>query len=215
MQSERETTRFIETNRLIEQTFGRPKRLLEIGSAEGHQSSYLADICDQLVSTDVSQRALTRARRRCPSGTFLLGDVLSDGGDLVHFPIIRNQPAPPPDHPMRGYPLGGREGVRAGADFNRTENALALDNFDLVVACEVLYYVSDVPSALKRMERLGQNCLVTFCDRESQAMLEHMRPVPLAGKDLIRHGETSWHVMWWQSREPFTKVADCVASPGL
>ena len=44
---------------------------------------------------------------------------------LEHFPIIRNQPTPPPGHPIRGYPMGGREGVWAGADFVWSKNALA------------------------------------------------------------------------------------------
>ena len=43
---------------------------------------------------------------------------------LEHFPIIRNQPTPPPGHPIRGYPMGGREGVWAGADFVWSKNAL-------------------------------------------------------------------------------------------
>jgi cyclopropane fatty-acyl-phospholipid synthase-like methyltransferase len=159
MKTEREQQRFKETNRIIERIFGRPKRVLEIGSAEGHQSKYLAEICNQLVGTDVSERALSRARHRCPSATFHATDILSDSCELQ------------------------------------------LEYFDLVVACEVLYYVGDVPTALKRMEKLGRNCLVTFSERESQTMQEHMKPVPLAGKELIQHDQTTWHAMWWPSSD--------------
>jgi len=35
--------------------------------------------------------------------------------DLEHFLVKSIQPAPAPNHPMRGYPVGGREEVRAGA----------------------------------------------------------------------------------------------------
>ena len=44
---------------------------------------------------------------------------------LEYSPIIRNQPAPSPDHPMRGYSTGGQETVWAGADFIWSKNALA------------------------------------------------------------------------------------------
>ena len=42
--------------------------------------------------------------------------LLSDAGDgnLEHFPVRSIQPAPPPDHPMRGYPSKGRSGGGAG-----------------------------------------------------------------------------------------------------
>ena len=71
----------------------------------------------------IGTRRLGAGGRAAPGGQALVtasGFVVR----LVHFPIIRNQPAPPPDHPMRGYPMGGREGVRAGADFIGSENAL-------------------------------------------------------------------------------------------
>lgn len=58
MDSDRERFRFQETNRLIESAFGRPATILEIGCGEGHQSEYLARICDWLTAIDVSARAI-------------------------------------------------------------------------------------------------------------------------------------------------------------
>ena len=43
---------------------------------------------------------------------------------LEDVPIMRNQPAAPSRHPRRGSPVDGREGVRAGADVVRSQNAL-------------------------------------------------------------------------------------------
>jgi len=38
----------------------------------------------------------------------------------------------------------------------------APQQFDVVVACEVLYYIEDVPRALKQISDLGRHCLVTY-----------------------------------------------------
>ena len=69
--------RFAETNRLILEKFGRVGSLLEIGCGEGHQSLQLGQVCDRLTGLDVSARAVKRARRKCPPGEFLVGDIFS------------------------------------------------------------------------------------------------------------------------------------------
>jgi cyclopropane fatty-acyl-phospholipid synthase-like methyltransferase len=157
MQTDRERHRFAETNRIITLNFGSLHSILEIGSAEGHQSAHLLKICDELLGTDVSEHALARARRRCPSASFIAGDVFSS--EFTH-PVPR---------------------------------------VDLVVACEVLYYVADVPAALRRMEELGRACLVTFYNGEAERMKAYLQSVPALGRQEIRHGDTHWHTVWWRS----------------
>ena len=57
--------------------------------------------------------------------------------------------------------------------------------FDLVTACEVLYYMSDIPRFLRTMDELGGACVVTYfapaarvCEAAAMAM---PRPTPPAG----------------------------------
>ena len=95
---ESERFRFAQVNRVIQNQFGHPSRLLEIGCGEGFQSSFLKSTCDHLYGVDVSQRAVRRARKRCHGATFAVGD-------------IHNLP-----------------------------EVVAPFRFDLVTACEVLYY---------------------------------------------------------------------------
>lgn len=151
-----EVGRYTETNRWIHEEFGHVESLLEIGCGEGLQSQYLEDICDRLVATDVSRRAVSRARNRCPNSEFLLGDVFSP--EIEHH-------AP----------------------------------FDLVVACEVLYYMQDIPVVLQRMKALGGRTLVTYFSKE----MERLDPLVLAGRDarsgVIEFGERRWRIASWDN----------------
>ena len=117
MTSPKEQARFAWTNQLIETEFGRPSTILEIGCGEGHQSQYLARLCDRLYGVDVSARAVRRAARRCPGGQFAAGDPFAFRPPGMPAPV------------------------------------------DLVVACEVIYYVKDVPAFLARLSALGRACL--------------------------------------------------------
>lgn len=77
LKSPRETFRFSETNRLIDQAFGRPRKLLEIGCGEGHQSAFLQQQCETLYGIDVADRAVERARKRLPGCTFEVATLSS------------------------------------------------------------------------------------------------------------------------------------------
>ena len=69
---------------------------------------------------------------------------------------------------------------------------------DLVVACEVLYYVADVAAALRRMEQLGRACLVTYYDGEAVRMRKHLNVVRVLGSEQFEFGDTRWHAAWWR-----------------
>ncbi len=156
METEKEQHRFAETNCIISEQIGKVQSVIEIGCGEGFQSQQLLTICEQLIGTDVSERAVKRARQRCPTATFLVGDIFSQ------------------DFVIPGVPV------------------------DLVVACEVLYYVSDVPKALRRMSELGKTCLVTYYDGEKARLNGYLQAVEIQGRREIRYGESFWQVAWWQ-----------------
>ena len=65
----------------------------------------------------VASQRVTEARE---GGLKLVGNQLLDRSRFS-----RNQPAPPPGHPMPLFAWGGREGERAGADQTNVENDLA------------------------------------------------------------------------------------------
>jgi SAM-dependent methyltransferase len=70
--------------------------------------------------------------------------------------------------------------------------------FDLITACEVLYYLSDPAATLQRMRQLGRSGLVTFFAPASGRIGPHLDAIPGLHKDWIYHGGTSWLVGWWR-----------------
>ena len=75
--SEKELARYNASNDLIESTCPRAVSLLEIGSAEGHQTSYLKQISESVQCVEISARAIDRARARNPGCTFHCGTAAS------------------------------------------------------------------------------------------------------------------------------------------
>jgi SAM-dependent methyltransferase len=158
MGSAKEQARFDWTNRLISTHLAPADTILEIGCGEGHQSQYLSRICGQLYGIDVSARAVSRARRRCPAGQFVVGSPFT-----FHLPNM-------------------------------------LPPVDLVVACEVLYYVKDVPRFLTRISELGQACLVTYYQGQAEALDPHFAALPARSREQFRCDDTEWNAVWWHNR---------------
>lgn len=156
MDSTLERARFEATNRLIEKAFGRVGSILELGCGEGHQSGYLAGMCDQLHGIDVSPKAIERARVALPSAQFATADIFT-------------------------HPWGEAD-----------------RRFDLVTACEVLYYLSDPAATISKMRQLGRNGLVTFFAPACGRIGPHLEQVPGLHKDWIFHGQTAWLAGWWR-----------------
>lgn len=71
--------------------------------------------------------------------------------------------------------------------------------FDLVTACEVLYYLGDPASAIERMRHLGRCGLVTFFAPAIGRVGPCVERVPGLRKDWIHHGSTAWLVGWWRN----------------
>ncbi|GGK09034.1 class I SAM-dependent methyltransferase [Luteimonas terricola] len=71
--------------------------------------------------------------------------------------------------------------------------------FDLVVACEVLYYIKDIPATLARMSHLGRVCMVTFFVPALVRVGPHLEEIPGLHKDWIQHEGETWMVCWWRN----------------
>ena len=68
--------------------------------------------------------------------------------------------------------------------------------YDLVVACEVLYYMSDVPAALRRMRELGRNSLVTYISREMETLDAHILSLPGVASETFEFESSRWRAAW-------------------
>jgi 2-polyprenyl-3-methyl-5-hydroxy-6-metoxy-1,4-benzoquinol methylase len=76
----------------------------------------------------------------------------------------------------------------------------ARHRFDLVVACEVLYYVKDIPASLARMNHLGRHCVVTFFAPALGRVGHHLDAMPgVYRKDWMHKDGTTWLVAWWSN----------------
>lgn len=157
MTTEREQSRFRQTNQVIESLAGRVDTLLELGSGEGHQSEHLARLCRQLDGLEISERAVARARERLPQCRFGVGDMAA-----LPWPL----------------PPGER--------------------YDLVVACEVLYYFSDIEKTVEQMSRLGSACFVTFFAPSARRVAQHLETLPGMKRGWIFHDPYAWLWAYWE-----------------
>lgn len=71
--------------------------------------------------------------------------------------------------------------------------------FDLAAACEMIYYVKDVPRFIARLSELGRACLVTYYDGQAPALDPYFANLPETGRDSFRHDGVLWHAVWWHS----------------
>jgi 2-polyprenyl-3-methyl-5-hydroxy-6-metoxy-1,4-benzoquinol methylase len=72
-----------------------------------------------------------------------------------------------------------------------------LERFDLVVACEVLYYVKAVDEFLDCMSRLGRACLVSYYAPHEARLAPLITQRRNVQSELIRHEQTEWIISWW------------------
>lgn len=71
--------------------------------------------------------------------------------------------------------------------------------FDLVTACETLYYLVDVGGALQRLSELGQACLISYWNGAREGLDKHVRTIPGARFDTVTYKDLSWTIAWWNS----------------
>jgi predicted TPR repeat methyltransferase len=73
--------------------------------------------------------------------------------------------------------------------------------FDIVTACEVLYYLEDIPRMLRAMSRLGRACLVTHL-RPSNRVAHALSEMPIAGRRRFADRDVAWEAVWWTNPPP-------------
>ena len=71
--------------------------------------------------------------------------------------------------------------------------------FDLVTACEVLYYTADVASALSRISELGRSCLISYYDGAREQLDKYVGEIPGVRFEIVSHKDVSWTLAWWQA----------------
>jgi 2-polyprenyl-3-methyl-5-hydroxy-6-metoxy-1,4-benzoquinol methylase len=76
--------------------------------------------------------------------------------------------------------------------------ARALGHFDLVTACEVIYYMSDLAGFLRAMDRLGHHCLVTYFAPAARKVEAHVMAMPGVQQTTFRYRDVEWVAAWWK-----------------
>jgi 2-polyprenyl-3-methyl-5-hydroxy-6-metoxy-1,4-benzoquinol methylase len=74
--------------------------------------------------------------------------------------------------------------------------------FDLVLGCEVLYYMSDPQRAVDAMTRLGKACLVTIYAPAAHRVGPVLEAIPGVQKDWFGRREAQWLVAFWPGAKP-------------
>jgi predicted TPR repeat methyltransferase len=70
--------------------------------------------------------------------------------------------------------------------------------FDLVVACEVLYYLEDLDFGYQAVRRLGKSAFITYYAGVFERLDPFFSEKPVQ-RDVIRiAGADQWRVIWWQ-----------------
>lgn len=89
----------------------------------------------------------------------------------------------------------------AATDIHQQPWGDARGRFDLVVACEVLYYIKDIPATIERMRHLGRACMVTFFAPALVRVGPHLEGIEGLHKDWMQHQGETWLVSWWRNPE--------------
>jgi hypothetical protein len=71
--------------------------------------------------------------------------------------------------------------------------------FELVTACEVLYYMADIPRALARLSELGSACLISYYDGAREELDKTVNEIPGVQFRTLSYEDFSWTIAWWRS----------------
>jgi SAM-dependent methyltransferase len=74
--------------------------------------------------------------------------------------------------------------------------------FDLVVACEVLYYIENMQRTIAEMSRLGDACLVTIFAPAIGRVGPLLESIPNVRKDWFGRREAQWVTAFWTNPRP-------------
>ena len=88
----------------------------------------------------------------------------------------------------------------SAADLYAQPWAQERDRFDLVTACEVIYYMRDRPKFLHTIDALGKACIVTYFSPAARKVERDCLAMPGAQKTSFRFGDTEWTAVWWRGQ---------------
>jgi len=76
---------------------------------------------------------------------------------------------------------------------------------DLVVACEVLYYLNDPARGVENLNQLGKRCLVSFYrSKETRRLEEIFKKIPFLRESVFTLAGREWHFLRWSAPQgPF------------
>jgi len=78
-----------------------------------------------------------------------------------------------------------------------SQEVSALAPFDLVVACEVLYYISDLAATLQRLRIISRSCLLTYFEGERETLDRYVGEfLPGTHSEIIAFEQLRWHALW-------------------
>jgi SAM-dependent methyltransferase len=72
---------------------------------------------------------------------------------------------------------------------------------DLVIACEMIYYVKDIDRVIERLSNLGRSCLVTYYAGHAAVLDPHFAGAPGCKRERFRFGEVEWIAVWWRNEK--------------
>jgi 2-polyprenyl-3-methyl-5-hydroxy-6-metoxy-1,4-benzoquinol methylase len=84
------------------------------------------------------------------------------------------------------------------ADMYGFPQSMTSTRFDLVTACEVLYFMTNVSDALKRISELGQACVISYCHSVRERMDTHVKEIPNVRLKTISYESDTWTLAWWR-----------------
>ncbi len=73
----------------------------------------------------------------------------------------------------------------------------AAGRYDLVVACEVLYYMDDIGRAVQSLSTLGRACLITFFGPAARRVAMHLEGIPGIQRGWFQHAGQAWLWAYW------------------
>ncbi len=74
--------------------------------------------------------------------------------------------------------------------------------FDLIVACEVLYYMRDIPDVLDRMDQIGSACFITYYEDRSVKLDQYFANFDASHRATFGIDNTRWKAVWWRGASP-------------
>lgn len=84
-------------------------------------------------------------------------------------------------------------------DITCIERPVSWPFFDVVTACEVLYYMSDIPKAVSAMESCGKAVLVTYVDDHRGKLDPIILSKPNVASTSIAFSDTRWTAAFWRT----------------